>query len=412
MTSFDFDRDLRELSAGHLLRRRRQVAPVVPPQDLLPDQEHLRGTTYLIDGQERLSFGSNDYLGLSQHPALIAAAQQAAARYGVGATASPLVCGHSPAHESLEHELAALVGLPRALYFYAGYAANVGLIPALVGKGDAIFSDALNHACLIDGARLSKADIHVLPHRDLAALQAQLEASHAPRKLVITDAVFSMDGSVADVPALLALCERHDAWLVIDDAHGFGVLGALGEGTLAHFGIAGQDGVAPAWQGRLGRLIYMATLGKAAGVAGAFVAGEPAVIEWIMQKARTYMFATGAPPMVAEALRAAVRLIVGEPWRRQHLQGLRQQLQQGLHEAGVPWDLWSSDTAIQPLVIGRNESALKVMAALEREGVWVPAIRPPTVPKGTARLRISLSAAHTGEHVARLVEALKTAAQI
>jgi 8-amino-7-oxononanoate synthase len=267
-----FDQELAQWRAAHLLRQRRQVAPLRAPADLRPDEEALRGTTYLIDGQPRLSFGSNDYLGLSQHPALIAAAQQAVARYGVGATASPLVCGHSPAHEALEHELAALVGLPRALYFYAGYAANVGAIPALVGQGDAVFSDALNHACLIDGIRLSRAQAHVLPHADLPALGAALAASTARRKLVVTDAVFSMDGNVANVPALLELCERHDAWLMIDDAHGFGVLGAQGEGTLSHHGMAGRLGIAPAWQGRLDRLIYMATLGKAAGVAGAAVA--------------------------------------------------------------------------------------------------------------------------------------------
>ncbi len=405
-----FDRELESLAQAHLLRRRRVVAPLLPPQDLAADQEHLRGTTYLINGQQRLSFGSNDYLGLSQHPMVIAAAQQAASRYGVGATASPLVCGHSPAHEALEEELARLVGLPRALYFYAGYAANVGLVPALVGKGDAIFSDVLNHACLIDGARLSRADIHVFAHRDLNALAQALAESTAERKLVITDAVFSMDGTIADVPALLTLCEQHDAWLLIDDAHGFGVLGAHGEGALAHWGIATMDGVAPAWQGRLDRLVYMATLGKAAGVAGAFVAGHPDVVEWIMQKARTYMFATAAPAMIAEALRASVGLIATEGWRRTHLASLREQLRTGLAQA-VPWDLWPSDTAIQPLVIGRNEAALLVMGALDRSGVWVPAIRPPTVPKGTARMRISLSSAHTEGQVTQLIEALVEAAR-
>jgi len=403
----EFDEALQGLRASKLLRLRRVVEPAAPPLDLSPDDEHLRGTTYLINGQSRLSFGSNDYLGLSQHPEVIHAAQQAAARYGVGATASPLVCGHSPAHELLEEELALHVGLPRALYFYAGYAANVGLIPALVGKGDAIFSDALNHACLIDGARLSRADIQVLPHRDLNALDEALERSDARRKLVISDAVFSMDGTVADVPALLALCEKHDAWLLLDDAHGFGVLGAHGEGVLAHAGIVGRDGVAPAWQGRLDRLIYMATLGKAAGVSGAFVAGHPSVVEWIMQKARTYMFATAAPAMVAEALRAALRLIAHEPQRRAHLQLLRDELVAGVARADLPWDLWASSTAIQPLVVGRNEAALMLMNALDRQGLWVPAIRPPTVPQGTARLRISLSAAHTQGHVSKLIEALR-----
>ena len=273
-----FDQELAQLRAAHLARQRRQVIPLKAPADLSADEEDLRGTHYLIDGRPRLSFGSNDYLGLSQHPAVIEAAQQAAARYGVGATASPLVCGHSPAHEALETELAALVGLPRALYFYAGYAANVGIIPALVGKGDAVFSDALNHACLIDGIRLSRAELHVVPHADLAALAQALQASTARRKLVVTDAVFSMDGNVANVPALMALCERFDAWLMIDDAHGFGVLGEHGEGTLSYHGMAGREGVAPAWQGRMDRLIYMATLGKAAGVAGAFVAGEPSMV--------------------------------------------------------------------------------------------------------------------------------------
>ena len=404
-----FEQELAQLRAAHLARQRRQVMPLKPPADLSADDETLRGTHYLIDGRPRLSFGSNDYLGLSQHPALIEAAQQGAARYGVGATASPLVCGHSPAHEALEAELAALVGLPRALYFYAGYAANVGIIPALVGKGDAVFSDALNHACLIDGIRLSRAELHVVPHVDLAALEQALRASTARRKLVVTDAVFSMDGNVADVPALMALCERHDAWLMIDDAHGFGVLGEYGEGTLSYHGMAGREGVAPAWQGRMDRLIYMATLGKAAGVAGAFVAGEPSMVEWVLQKARTYMFATATPAMIAEALRASVRVIQAEGWRRDHLRALQARLREGIAKAGLPWHLLPSDTAIQPLIIGSNEDALAVMARLDAQGVWVPAIRPPTVPAGTARLRVSLSAAHTLDQVDQLCRALAQA---
>ncbi|MCH8179949.1 MAG: 8-amino-7-oxononanoate synthase [Proteobacteria bacterium] len=406
-----FEPELAEWQAAQRMRRRRQVAPAVAPSELGADDEALRGTTYVIDGQTRLSFGSNDYLGLSQHPALMAAAHAAIDRYGVGATASPLVCGHSPAHEALEVALADRVGLPRALYFYAGYAANVGTIPALVGRGDAVFSDALNHACLIDGIRLSRAELQVYPHADLDALDRLLAASTAQRKLVVTDAVFSMDGNVADVPALLALCERHGAWLMIDDAHGFGVLGAQGEGTLAHHGIAGADGVAPAWQGRLDRLIYMATLGKAAGVAGAFIAGEPSMVEWVMQKARTYMFATAAPAVVAESLCAALQVMQDEPWRRSHLQALRERLRGGVAAAGLPWTLMPSDTAIQPLVIGSNADALQVMAELDAQGVWVPAIRPPTVPEGTARLRISLSSAHTLAQVDQLVAGLREAAR-
>lgn len=405
-----FEPELAQWQAAQRMRVRRQVAPAVAPAELGPDDEALRGTTYLIDGQQRLSFGSNDYLGLSQHPALMAAAHAAIDRHGVGATASPLVCGHSPAHEALEVELAAMVGLPRALYFYAGYAANVGAIPALVGRGDAVFSDALNHACLIDGIRLSRADLNVYPHGDLDALAQALQASTAKRKLVVTDAVFSMDGNVVDVPALLALCEQHDAWLMIDDAHGFGVLGAQGEGMLSHQGIASRTGIAPAWQGRLDRLIYMATLGKAAGVAGAFIAGSPTMVEWVMQKARTYMFATAAPAVVAESLRAALRVMQDEPQRRTHLQALCKRLRDGVEAAGLPWTLMPSDTAIQPLVIGSNADAMQVMAALDAQGVWVPAIRPPTVPEGTARLRISLSAAHTVDQIDRLVAALAQAA--
>ena len=391
-----FAPELADLAQAHLWRHRRQVSPLVP------------ATTCLIDGQARLSFGGNDYLGLSQHPALILAAQEAAARYGVGATASPLVCGHSPAHEALELELAAMVGLPRAVSFVAGYMANVGVIPALVGRGDAVFSDVLNHACLIDGARLSRAEVHVLPHADLAALASALEASTARRKLVVTDAVFSMDGNIADIPALLALCERHDAWLMIDDAHGFGVLGEHGEGTLAHWGITDRAGVRPEWQGRLNRLIYMATLGKAAGVAGAFVAGEGTLVEWLIQKARTYMFATAAPAMLAEAVRAGLRVIQTEGWRRGHLQSLRLRLSERL---ALPpgWRLLPSATAIQPLIIGSNADALAVMAHLDRQGLWVPAIRPPTVPQGTARLRISLSAEHTLDQVDVLCSALADA---
>lgn len=378
-----FDDALAELDAAGLRRRRRVV-------------EAIDGPRLHIDGRWLLSFCSNDYLGLSQHPALIAAAQAAAGRYGVGAGASPMVSGHSTEHERLEEELAAFVGRERALYFYAGYPANVGIVPALVGRGDAVFSDALNHACLIDGARLSRAEIHAYPHADLAALARLLAASTAQRKLVISDAVFSMDGDIAPVPELLALCERHDAYLMVDDAHGFGVLGPEGRGTAAHFGLASP------------RLIYMATLGKAAGVAGAFVAGDAPVIEWILQRARSYMFATGAPAMVAATLRASLKVIAAEGWRREQLRQRIAQLRAGL--AGLPWRLLPSDTAIQPLIVGSNACALQLMAQLQQAGLWVPAIRPPTVPANTARLRIALSAVHTEADVDALLAALKAAA--
>ncbi len=359
--------------------------------------EGVDGPRLQVGGVPMLSFCSNDYLGLAQHPALIDAAQRAAARYGVGAGASPMVSGHTAAHAALEEELAAFVGQPRAIYFHAGYAANVGGVPALVGRGDAVFSDALNHACLIDGARLSRADVQVYPHGDVQTLERLLAASTARRKLVVSDAVFSMDGDIAPIPQLLALCERHDALLMIDDAHGFGVLGPGGRGTAAHFGLSSP------------RLIYMATLGKAAGVAGAFVAGANAVIEWILQSARTYIFSTAAPAMVAEALRASLRVIDAEAWRREHLLQLIGQLRRGL--AGLPWHNPASPTAIQPLIIGGNQAALDVMAALWSQGLWVPAIRPPTVAAGTARLRITLSSAHSEADVTRLVTALAEVAR-
>ncbi len=383
----EFPQRIAELDRAHLRRRRRVV---------LPEQ----GARLQVDGQSLLAFCSNDYLGLANHPKLIEAACIGARQFGVGSGASPLVSGHSAANETLEHELATFVQLPRALYFYAGYATNIGIVPALVGDGDALFSDALNHACLIDGARLSKARIHRYPHADLAALEAALAASPARRKLVMTDAVFSMDGDIANIPALLALCERFDALLLVDDAHGFGVMGPQGRGTLAHFGLCGA--------GASRRVLYMATLGKAAGVAGAFVAGDESLVEWLLQKTRSYVFATAAPPLLAHTLRTSLRLIETEPWRRDHLGRLITRLRDGLQTVvrGTPWQLGDSRTAVQALIIGTNEDALDVMEGLRQRGIWVPAIRPPTVPVGTARLRIALSAAHSEADIDALVQAL------
>ena len=295
-------------------------------------------------------------------------------------------------HEKLEIALAKFVGLPRALYFSSGYMANTGVIPALAGRGDEIFSDALNHACIIDGARLSRAALQIYAHADMTELARMLSASNTARKLVVSDAVFSMDGDIAPVLELVALCERHDAWLLLDDAHGFGVLGANGRGVLAHFAIRSPN------------VVYMGTLGKAAGVSGAFVAGQPDVIDWLIQRARTYVFSTGAPPALAVALLESLGIIEREGWRREHLHALAARLRAGL--SGLPWTLLPSQTAIQPLIIGDNESALSVMGKLQEKGIWVPAIRPPTVPTGTARLRISLSAAHSFADVDRLVAGL------
>jgi len=383
----EFPARIAELDRTHLRRKRRVVVPD-------------GGARLQVDGQSVLAFCSNDYLGLASHPELIEAACAGARAFGVGSGASPLVSGHSAANAALEEELARFTQLPRAMYFYAGYATNIGIIPPLVGEGDALFSDALNHACLIDGARLSRAHIHRYAHGDLAALEAALAQSPARRKLVISDAVFSMDGDIADIPALLTLCERHDALLLLDDAHGFGVLGPQGRGSLAHFDLTGANASR--------RVLYMATLGKAAGVAGAFVAGDDALVEWLLQKTRSYIFATAAPPLLASALRASLALIETEQWRRDHLNRLIARLRAGLAGVldGTGWQLGESTTAIQPLLIGPNDEALAVMEGLRERGIWVPAIRPPTVAEGTARLRIALSAAHSEADVDRLLEAL------
>jgi 8-amino-7-oxononanoate synthase len=330
----------------------------------------------------------------------VRAACAGAQAFGVGSGGSPLVSGHSTANAALEEQLAHFVQLPRALYFYAGYATNTGIVPALVGAGDALFSDALNHACLIDGARLSRARIHRYAHADLDDLAAQLAISTARRKLVISDAVFSMDGNVADIRGLLALCERYDALLLLDDAHGFGVLGPQGRGSLAEAGLTGAN-ASP-------RVLYMATLGKAAGVAGAFVAGSDMLIEWLVQKTRSYIFATAAPPMLASALQASVALIEAEEERREALCERIAELRAGLAPllARTGWQLLPSRTAVQALVLGSNALALAVMEGLRQRGLWVPAIRPPTVPEGTARLRIALSASHTRIDVQLLLTAL------
>lgn len=372
------------LQAQKLLRKRRIVdGPQGPEMD--------------VDGRRYLAFCNNDYLGLANHPALHAAAQAGLDKYGVGAGASALISGHTSVVEELERTLAEFVGMPRALHFSTGYMANMGTIPALVGAGDVVFSDRLNHACLIDGARLSGAEFRIYPHNDVARLEQLLAKSTHPRKLVVTDAVFSMDGDIAPLPQLLALCEKYDAWLLVDDAHGFGVLGPQGRGSVAHFGLQSE------------RILYMGTLGKAAGVAGAFVAGDATLIEWLLQRARTYIFTTASPPLLASALLAAVQLMQSEDWRQQHLQQLIARLRSGL--AGLPWPLLPSTTAVQAMIVEDNQLALDLMEGLRQQGIWVPAIRPPTVPKDTARLRISLSAAHSNEQIDQLISALHALAK-
>ena len=372
---------LADLDTAGLRRRRRVVTTACAPDTRLADRP-----------EPLVAFCANDYLGLAAEPALADAAIAGTRRWGVGSGASHLVSGHYAAHDALEARLAAFVGMDDALYFCTGYMANIGVMPALVGRGDAIFADKVNHASLVDGALLSRAELIRYPHCDLAALEARLAASTAPRKLIVTDAVFSMDGDIAPLPELLALAEAHQAWLLVDDAHGFGVLGPQGRGSLAHFGLASP------------RLLYMGTLGKAAGVAGAFVAGQRDVIQWLLSTCRSYIFTTGAPPLLAHTLLTALDLIEHGDDRRTHLGALIERFKAGLHL--TRWQRLPSDTPIQPVVIGDNHETLAVSRALDAEGLWVPAIRPPTVPKGAARLRITLSAAHTVDQVDRLVATL------
>jgi 8-amino-7-oxononanoate synthase len=376
--------ELAELEARGLRRQRRVLE--TPP-----------GARVVVDGREYLAFCSNDYLGLAAHPALIEAARDGAQRYGVGAGASHLILGHGTAHHALEAALASFVRLPRAVLFSTGYLANIGIVTALAGREDAIFADRLNHASLNDAALLSRAEFKRYPHCDTAALDGLLSASRARRKLIVTDAVFSMDGDIAPVATLVALAERHDSWLLIDDAHCFGVLGREGRGVLAHYELSSP------------RIIYMATLGKAAGVYGAFAAGAEAMVETLIQRARPYIYTTAAPPMLSVALIKSLDLIRDEEWRRQHLRSLIGLLRERL-EPGR-WRLMPSETAIQALVTGGNAETVAAAAALARDGLLVPAIRPPTVPRGTARLRISLSAAHELSDVERLAAALNQLAK-
>ncbi|MEF7615375.1 8-amino-7-oxononanoate synthase [Aquincola sp. MAHUQ-54] len=393
---------LRERDAAALRRHRRTVqTPCAPRQRV----QGPRGPA-----REMLAFCSNDYLGLAAHPQLAEALAEGAHCFGVGSGASHLISGHSQAHAALERMLgdwlAPCIPQARALTFCTGYMANLALLTSLADADAAIYADKLNHASLIDAALLARAPMQRYAHGRLDVLVRWLEDSAAPIKLIVTDAVFSMDGDLADLPALLALAERHDAWLVVDDAHGFGVLGEGGRGTLAHFGLCSE------------RFVYMGTLGKAIGAAGAFVAAHPVVIDWLVQSARTYVYTTATPPALAHAVRASLGLVGGPQGdrRRRRLGRLVRQLRCRLGalidaHPRLGWRLPASATAIQPLIVGSNETALQLAAALEAEGLWVPAIRPPTVPAGAARLRITLSAEHTPQDVRRLVDALARAAR-
>ena len=380
----ELDAEIADIAAAGLTRRRRVLASPC-------------GRIATVNGREMLNFASNDYLGLAGHPAIARAMADGALAWGAGSGASHLVSGHLAPHEAIEAELAAFTGFERALTFSTGYLANIAVTPTFAGRGDAVFADKLNHASLIDAMQLAKAqgaDVQRYAHNDVAALERLLASSTARNKLIVTDAVFSMDGDLAPLPQLLELAERHDAWLVVDDAHGFGVLGPHGEGSLAHFGLAASP-----------RILLMGTLGKAAGVGGAFVAGSASAIEYLLQKGRSYIFTTAAPPAIACALSRSLQLIRDGDALRASLMARLEHLRTAL--AGLPWQLLPSPTAIQPLIVGDNTAAIELSQALWERGLWVPAIRPPTVPKGTARLRISLSAAHTESDIDRLAQALK-----
>ncbi|NOV26116.1 8-amino-7-oxononanoate synthase [Cupriavidus necator] len=383
--------------AQALTRRRRIAHTACAPHQAVGEDG--------AEAESLLTFCSNDYLGLANHPQVIAALVEGAQRYGAGSGASHLVSGHSRAHAQLETELARWlaphIAHARTLYFCTGYMANMAVLTALGAAGATLFCESLNHASLIDGARLARADVQRYPHCDTDALEALLAASTSQRKLIVTDSVFSMDGNVAPLRALLALAERHDAWIIVDDAHGFGVLGEQGHGVLEALGLSSE------------RFIYIGTLGKAAGVAGAFVAAHEAIIEHLVNTARPYIYTTAAPPAVAHALLASLAIIEGEEGRQRRAQLARciAMLREGLAQlaAIAGWTLGDSQTAVQPLIVGDNGASLALSAMLEADGIRVGAIRPPTVPEGTARLRITLSASHTEADVRRLLDALSAA---
>lgn len=375
----DFGLELEERKQAGLYRTRRQISG--PQQPVLTS-----------DGKPLLSFCSNDYLGLANHPANIEALRNALPETGLGGASSHLICGHHDAHHQLEQRLARFTGRSSALFFSTGYMANMGVISALAGRGDTIFSDRLNHASIIDGCILSRAKVRRYAHGDMAELEAML-AQTSGHKLVVTDGVFSMDGDVAQLKELARVCRTHDALLVVDDAHGIGVLGPQGRGSVAEQGLSEED--VP---------VLIGTLGKAVGTSGAFVAGSSVLMDYLVQKARTYIYTTAMPPAIATATCASIDLIERDDERRQHLRELVAVFREQASAMG--YELMPSETPIQPIMVGNNWSALELSRALEERGFLVTAIRPPTVPAGEARLRVTLSAAHSKSDLDRLLRAL------
>ncbi|MCB1661382.1 MAG: 8-amino-7-oxononanoate synthase [Pseudomonadales bacterium] len=366
-------------------------------------QEHLyrtrlvtqspQGAEIIIAGKKFLNFCSNDYLGLANHPDVISAFQRGAQDYGVGSGASHLVNGHSHYHYQLEEALAEFTGRPRALLFSTGYMANLGAVTSLLGKGDGVFEDRLNHASLLDAGILSRANFQRYRHGDMEELSSRLEKFAANRKLIISDGVFSMDGDLAPLPQLLATAKKQNAWLMIDDAHGLGCVGKKGRGVCEHFGVNQED-----------VQVLVGTLGKSFGTAGAFVAGSEVLIETLIQQARTYIYTTALPPAVAAATLVSLKLVEQDSWRREHLVQLITMFRRGAQARGL--SLMTSQSPIQPVLVGSSAEALAMSEALKVQGVLVTAIRPPTVPAGTARLRVTLSAAHSSDQVEQLLDAL------
>ena len=377
--SFDLSARLAERHAAHLYRQR-------------PLLETPQGPEVLVDGQRLLAFCSNDYLGLANHPEVIATMQQGAAKWGVGGGASHLVIGHSTPHHELEEALAEFTGRPRALLFSTGYMANLAAVTALVGQGDTVLEDRINHASLLDAGLLSGARFSRYLHNDAASLASRLDKATG-NTLVVTDGVFSMDGDLADLPALCAAAKAKNAWLLVDDAHGLGPLGATGGGIVEHFGLGVGD-----------VQVLVGTLGKAFGTAGAFVAGSEGLIETLIQFARPYIYTTSQPPAVACATLKSLQLLRTESWRREHLNKLIARFRQGAAEIGL--NLMDSATPIQPIMIGDSARAMRLSALLRERGLLVTAIRPPTVPAGSARLRVTLSAAHSEAQLERLLQVL------
>ena len=393
--SFAKNQIIRELTELDTQLLRRKIRSVDSPC----------GTRIKIAGRELQAFCSNDYLGLANHPDLITALSEGAQQFGVGSGASHLISGHQTIHDALEEKLAQTQALSipkaKALFFSTGYLANISAITALSNlKSNAskIYSARLNHASLIDGVRLAKgqndATLFIFDHHNLVALEDELKQDSSQHKLIIIDGVFSMDGDLAPIGALLQLAERHDALLMVDDAHGFGVLGRHGYGILEDSGLCSE------------RLIYVGTLGKAAGISGAFVCANELLIEWLIQKARPYIYSTASSPALAYALIRSLELIEG-PIGQERRESLRsntvlwKQFAQFTH-----WHLLDSDTAIQPIMIGSNETVLQLAKDLDLAGYWIPAIRPPTVPVGMSRLRMTLSAAHTHDEISALANIL------